>query len=128
MDILVSLKEEMNEEDNNYSFCDSKKDDECYNIFYIVPVEPKDVTSEFSISEEINERDLFNRCPNPRGNDTLDKNKWFSQITEDNQIPFADRGRNSNNPYKNIYNMYGDNGDYKNGGTKFKWWWWKKLF
>jgi len=125
-DISVSLnkkngyigfsKEEMNEKDNNYSFCDSKKDDKCYNIFfYIVPVEPEDVTSQFSISGEINERDLFKKCSNPQGNNTLDKEKWFSQITEDNQIPFADQERNSSNPYKNIYNMYGDNGDYKNG-------------
>lgn len=104
------------EESNDYAFCDNKIGDKCYNMFfYIVPVEPEDVTNQFSISGEIKERDLFNTCPNPNGNNTLDNNKWFFEISETNQIPFADQDRDSNNPYKNIYSMYGDNGDFRTG-------------
>ena len=104
------------EEEKDYNFCDDNSGEKCYNMyFYIVPTEPEDISSQFTHSNEIYDKQLFERCPNPHGNNTLNKNKWFQTISENNPIPYSDQGSNNNNKYKDIYKMYGDNGDYNKG-------------
>ncbi|MAV63553.1 MAG: hypothetical protein CMG00_00005 [Candidatus Marinimicrobia bacterium] len=110
------VSEEEGKDEGREIFCDDFQGESCFNkYFYIVPTEPEDVSSQFTTSNELYERDLFKNCPNVQGNNTLDKNKWYRTISEANPMSYADMGELEQNRYKNLYKMYGQGGNYIKG-------------
>ena len=103
------------DEEQEYAFCDNLGDENCYNrYFYIVPTQPVNITGDCIISDEITKKNLFKTCPNSQGKNPLNKDKWYSQISQQFQTPYGDQGT-SDNPYKNIFKLYGKEGNYNNG-------------
>lgn len=112
------ISEEEGREHTREIFCDDYGGENCYNkYFYIVPTEPEDVSSKFITSNELHEKEkvLFKKCPNIRGNNTLDKDKWYRTINKDNKMSYADKDDPEQNKYRNLYKMYGEGGNYDEG-------------
>lgn len=121
---------DLKDPNNNY-FCDTVNNISCFNkYFYIVPVEPQNVSNEFNLRNNILNKttninywyqNLFSKCQNKTPLNTS-KNEWYRKIDNNFQIPYADMetsdemennltNEKQSNPYKNLHSSIIENTD-----------------